>query len=246
MYLRRKVMNPNKYLEETKLLDYSNRRIQELITTRKWGNLDVYNKIKETYTFVKEEIKFGYNKKDLIPASKVLRDGYGQCNTKATLLMSLLRALDVPCRLHGFEVDKSFQAPIFKGVYYRKAPNTFFHAWVEALLDDKWIDLEGVIIDNEYLNQLKYLYKDTTGKFYAYCVAIPDFKNLQVDFTGKSTYVQIDAVTKDIGIFNDVDSFLERHKQRLNWFRGTIYGLIVRHLMNKNVTKLRTGKLLKK
>mgnify|MGYP002241704325 CR=1 FL=1 len=46
------------------------------------------------------------NVDDSIPASKVLKDGYGQCNTKGTLFMALLRACGVPCRIHGFTIDK--------------------------------------------------------------------------------------------------------------------------------------------
>lgn len=41
---------------------------------------------------VRDDIVFGYNIDDEIPASKVLADGYGQCNTKGTLFMALLRA----------------------------------------------------------------------------------------------------------------------------------------------------------
>ena len=37
---------------------------------------------------------------------KVLADGYGQCNTKGTLFMALLRACNIPCRVHGFTIDK--------------------------------------------------------------------------------------------------------------------------------------------
>ena len=40
------------------------------------------HKIREVYSFVRNEIKFGYNKGDDIIASEVLKDGYGQCNTK--------------------------------------------------------------------------------------------------------------------------------------------------------------------
>lgn len=42
-------------------------------------------------------------------AEQLLIDGYGQCNTKATLLMALLRDVNIPCLIHGFEVSKDFQ-----------------------------------------------------------------------------------------------------------------------------------------
>ncbi len=40
-------------------------------------------------------LNFGITPCDDIRASQVLKDGYGQCNTKSTLLMALLRAVNI-------------------------------------------------------------------------------------------------------------------------------------------------------
>ena len=85
----------NQYLKETKMLDYSHKSIQKLIRERKWSGLPEKERVKEIYDFVKDEILFGYNTDDKIKASRVLKDGYGQCNTKGTLLMALLRACGI-------------------------------------------------------------------------------------------------------------------------------------------------------
>ncbi len=77
----------DRYILETPLLDYSNISMQQLIESQGWKNLDKFERIKEIYAFVRDEILFGYNVDDNIPASKVLSDGYGQCNTKGTLFM---------------------------------------------------------------------------------------------------------------------------------------------------------------
>ena len=63
---------------------------------------------------------FGYNIDDNISASKVLADGYGQCNTKGTLFMALLRACNIPCRVHGFTIDKKLQKGAMTGIVYKK------------------------------------------------------------------------------------------------------------------------------
>ena len=83
------------YLKETRILDYSNASIVKLVESRNWNQMDTVSRIKSIYNYVRDEIKFGYNLSDDIPASVVLKDGYGQCNTKATLLMALLRATGV-------------------------------------------------------------------------------------------------------------------------------------------------------
>ena len=83
-------MNLDKYLRETHMLDYSNLSIQELIESRGWKEIEDFERIKSIYNFVRDEILFGYNIDDDISASKVLSDGYGQCNTKGTLFMLVI------------------------------------------------------------------------------------------------------------------------------------------------------------
>ncbi len=102
-------MRYEKYLKETMLLNYSCDRIQKLICERNWLKLDDFDKIKEIYSFVRDEVLFGYNTCDEITAEQVLIDGYGQCNTKGILFMALLRAINIPCRIHGFTIDKRLQ-----------------------------------------------------------------------------------------------------------------------------------------
>lgn len=77
--------NFTNYLRETKILDYSSKQIQLLIEDRGWKNLPETERVKAIYNFVKDEILFGYNVDDGVKASRVLKDGYGQCNTKGTL-----------------------------------------------------------------------------------------------------------------------------------------------------------------
>ena len=59
------------------------------------------------YYYCRDEIRFGYNRRDDIPASEVLCDGYGQCNTKSILLVALLRAASIPAHFHLAQVDNS-------------------------------------------------------------------------------------------------------------------------------------------
>ena len=70
------------YLKETQMLDYSHPNIQKLIYDKQWKQMNEFNRIQAIYNYVRDEILFGYNSDDYISASKVLADGYGQCNTK--------------------------------------------------------------------------------------------------------------------------------------------------------------------
>ena len=105
----------DKYLRETRMVDFSNPAIQKLIQNMKWKEMGEFERIKAIYNYVRDDVLFGYNIDDGISASKVLADGYGQCNTKGTLFMALLRACNIPCRVHGFTIDKRLQKGAMTG-----------------------------------------------------------------------------------------------------------------------------------
>ena len=78
------------------MLDFSNPSIQRLIDLKRWNERDEFNRLRSIYNFIREDVEFGYNADDNIPASKVLENGYKQCNTKGTLFMALLCACGIP------------------------------------------------------------------------------------------------------------------------------------------------------
>lgn len=41
-----------KYLRETKMLDYSSKNIQRLIQERNWNDIEVFERLKSIYNFV--------------------------------------------------------------------------------------------------------------------------------------------------------------------------------------------------
>ena len=55
-----------KYLRETKMLDYSSKNIQQLIRERNWNDIEEFERLKSIYTFVRDEILFGYNIDDTV------------------------------------------------------------------------------------------------------------------------------------------------------------------------------------
>ena len=142
----------DRYLQPTPLLDYQHTALQQLIAHRGWADLDATEGIGAVYAFVRDEIAFGYNAADDVPASDVLADGYGQCNTKTTLLMALLRGIGVPVRFHGATVHKRLQRGVVQGLPYRLAPADIIHSWAEVWHHDRWVGLEGVILDAAYLD----------------------------------------------------------------------------------------------
>ena len=232
--------NFTNYLRETKILDYSSKQIQLLIETRGWKNLPEVKRVKAIYDFVKDEILFGYNVDDGVKASRVLKDGYGQCNTKGTLFMALLRASGIPCRTHGFMIDKILQKGAMTGLVYKSAPDEIFHSYVEAYVGGEWYSLEGFILDKKYLSALQKIFKpNNDGSFIGYGVATKNFINPPVEFNCCDTYIQKEGIVRDFGVYDDPDSLLREHGQTMNLLKRCVYRLIGRHLMNNNVNKIR-------
>jgi hypothetical protein len=229
----------NKYLQETKMLDFNHSSIQRLIEEKQWSKEDDFHRIRKIYDFVRDEIDFGYNTDDNIPASQVLKDGYGQCNTKGTLFMALLRAVGVPCRIHGFTIDKKLQKGAMTGLIYKLAPKNIIHSWVEIQYENNWYNIEGFILDMAYLKKLQEKFSECKASFCGYGAATNDLQNPQIEWNANDTYIQKEGINQDFGVFNSPDEFFEKHQQGLSPLKKWFYRNVGRKLMNSNVEKIR-------
>lgn len=227
------------YLSPTLLLDFEATPIQHLVTGRGWLSLSQTDRIGAAYDFVRNEILFGYNSDDALPASTVLADGYGQCNTKGTLLMALLRALGVPCRFHGFTIDKRLQRGVVPEMVYPLAPRNIIHSWVEIYHDGQWLNLEGFILDAPVLAALQNAFPQRQSMC-AYGTGTDCLQNPNVEWRGASTYIQKTGINHDFGTFDDPDAFYASHRQ-LTGIKGLLYRPLIRHWMNHRVGKMRDG-----
>ncbi len=229
-----------KLTKATELLDYGSPDLAALITKSGWRDLPEFDRIGAVYIFVRDEIKFGYNVDDAIPASQVLQDGYGQCNTKSIFLMALLRGVGIPCRLHGFTVHKNLQRGVVPPLVFPIAPESIVHSWVEINYNGEWLNLEGFILDKAYLGKLQASFP-SKGKFSGYGVGTRNLKSPDVDWIGKSTYIQNTAINQDFGRLDTPDDFYKRHRQNFSPLKGWLYRNILRHWMNARVGTIRKG-----
>jgi hypothetical protein len=203
----------------TPLLDIHHPALSRLILQRAWQNLPQFERVGAVYRFV--------------------ADGIGQCNTKSTLLMALLRAVGLPCRFHGFTIDKALQRGAITGLAYLLTPRNIIHSWVEVWFEDRWINLEGFILDKPYLSALQTRFAETQGPFCGYGVATPDLQNPNVDWRGTDTYIQRDGITHDFGTFDTPDAFYALYGTNLKGPKRWIYQKAIRHAMNRNVATIR-------
>ncbi len=228
-------------LAETPLLDVHHPDIEALVARRGWRAMPPDDRIGAVYDFVRNEIAFGYNEGDELPASSVLADGIGQCNTKSTLLMALLRAVGISCRFHGFTIDKPLQKGAITGLAYWLAPQRIIHSWVEVSLEGRWIALEGFILDAPYLASLQRRFPQAR-RFCGYGAATPDLSAPGVEWRGQDTYIQKEGIADDFGVFDSPDAFYARHGSNLSGLKRWLYRRTIRHAMNRNVARIRESK----
>ena len=225
-------------LQPTTLLDFTHPAIEALVVARGWRRLQMYERIGAVYDFVRNEIAFGYNAGDELPASAVLADRIGQCNTKSTLLMALLRAVGIACRFHGFTIDKTLQKGAITGLAYLLAPRRIIHSWVEVAFEDRWVNLEGFILDAPYLASLQRRFPGRR-RFCGYGAATPDLSAPGVEWRGLDTYIQKDGIADDFGVFESPDEFFARHGSNLSGLKRWLYTHAIRHRMNAQVRRIR-------
>ncbi len=233
-------MPSSRYLLPTPLLDYEDPELTQLVGDRGWRTLPTpQERIGAAYDFVRDEIAFGYNASDDLPASQVLSDGLGQCNTKTTLLMALLRALGVECRLHGGTIYKRLQRGAIVGIWYKLAPDEIIHTWVEVRLNDRWIGLEGVILDQAYIAGVRKHASIDAGPFTGYGIATKNIGEPNIVWRGQATEIQAEGLARDFGIYDGPDTFYSERGVNMTLIKRILFRLVVRHVINARVARIR-------
>ena len=231
------------YLKTTPMLDYLNKDIQQLITLHGWRDLSQYDAIGAVYNFVRDDIAFGYNRDDTLTASQVLKDGYGQCNTKGTLLMALLRALNIQTRFHGFTIFNELQRGAIPAYMFSFAPQKIIHSWVEIYFEGRWLDLEGYIIDRQYLSVIQAQFSDQCESFSGFGIATACLKKPDNEWQGNSTYIQKEGIADDFGLYDQPDDFYKEKGSNLTGIKKPLFRYLLRYLMNANVKRIRRMKV---
>jgi len=227
------------YLESTPLLDFDSASIIALFEERKWREQPLSARIEAIYTMVRDEVAYGYTQHFEIPASEVLALGMGNCLTKTTLLMALLRHAGVPCRLEAAMVGRVLHRGLLKGVILHLSPSTLFHSWVRIYYHKKWIVLGGHIVDQPYVKKLQARYPDYMGSFYGYGIATLNFRNPPIVWDGEETAIQAKAIREELGIYSSPDSFFSAHPEAERRTRTLAYRLVLRPCLNRSIRRLR-------
>ena len=133
---------PSHWLGSTRLLDLEDPklRIQAMSLTQLSDT--VIQKVVAIHEFIKA-MPFGCVAGfDHVPAAAVLRTGYGDCHTKGTLFVAMLRCVGLPARLRFVTLSGEFLFGIIT-----PPKNTVIHAIGEVYLDERWVQTDAYVTD---------------------------------------------------------------------------------------------------
>ena len=126
---------------------------------------------------------------------------------------------------------------------YRLAPRNIIHSWAEVQLDGRGVGLEGVILDDRYLDGVRAWFPADAGEFLGYAVGTDNLTSPPVEWTGTDTYIQATGINNDFGTYDDSDAFYAEHGANLSGLRGWVFRHRVRPAMNRRVAAVRSSAL---
>ncbi len=131
----------DKYLAESFIFDYKSEEIQELIKefntyelSDKEKAIALYNKIRDGWYYKPDHISFN---PDFLKSSNIYKKPYGHCIDKSVLLVSGLRGLGIPARLHLAKVKNHIAVESL--TEWLGTNELTPHGMVDIYLDGKWL-----------------------------------------------------------------------------------------------------------
>ena len=171
-------------------------------------------------------------------ALSVLRFGKGDCHSKSTLLVALLRSLRIPSRIRFVSLKPDF----LHGIIDTDGP-PLEHAYAEVFLDDKWHSVDSYVVDMRLAMAAK-ARLSMEGRKLGYGM----HANGAITWDGKSdafgqfAHNDPDSLPlHDWGVYHDPYQFyasVPSVKGRLSW-STRIKWLVGARMVNRKVTELR-------
>ncbi|MBK8493255.1 MAG: transglutaminase domain-containing protein [Saprospirales bacterium] len=185
------------------LADSSHPKIREIAFQLTESAESDEEKVKSLFYFVRDEIRFGFpSRLEDMKASEVVSEKVGVCNSKTTLFKALLDVAGIPSRIHYGAIDLHVFRGVIPGYMRWVLPKTANHSWLEISIDGGWKPMDSYIFDKPYFRGArKKLIEE--GQHWGYGLACPDGACSCAFHFGNKGFVQMKAVLKDFGAWND-------------------------------------------
>lgn len=199
-----------------RLADYEHPLVRETAARLTEGQTTLRDKLNRLFLYVRDEIMFSFPAaRDLVKTSDTIRLGFGQCNTKATLLLALCKASGISARIHYSLISREIQKGFFTGIAYWLMPKKISHSWIEVEVDGLWRRIDTFINDLELFQAARAALK-RHGWPIGFSIALTDGEasaDLSLD---DEAFQQMAAVTDDHCTWDDPSEYYssERYHNR--------------------------------
>ena len=229
---------PSDWLGATRLLDLDDSRLRvQAMRITQLAATDV-QKATLIHDFVKA-LPFGCVAGfDHVPAVSVLKTGHGDCHTKGTLFVALLRSAGVPARLRFVTLTGAFLHGIID-----IGQSTITYAVGEVYLQERWIQTDTYVTDSILEAQAMTLLKqqEISAGYGIHRQASCFWNGLQ---HAHGQYADADPAslpTHDWGVAHDPEQFYSSNKHpqlQMGWLTRAKW-MIAAGVVNRRVQKLR-------
>ena len=175
---------------------------------------------------------------DHIPAATVLRAGRGDCDTKNTLFVALLRAAGVPARLRFVTLSSKFLAGIID-----IPQESITHAVGEVYLSGRWVQTDTYVTDEQF--EMRALRKlEEQGLKIGLGIHVNADRNWSGHQASHAQYSDQDPSSlplKDLGFAHDPKYFYSdrSNQERQRSWTTRLKWMLVATVVNHRVEKIR-------
>ena len=177
---------------------------------------------------------------DHVPAAAVLRAGRGDCHTKGTLFVALLRAAGVPARLRFVSLSGKFLAGIID-----VTQESITHAVGEVYLSGRWVQTDTYVTDEQF-EMRAWGELVQRGLRVGLGIHVNADRNWSGQKDSHAQYSDKDPSSlplEDLGVAHDPKYFYSdgsKQQRQLGWTKRLKW-LLVATVVNHRVGKIRVG-----
>jgi predicted secreted protein len=213
------------YLKPTEIVDFESDLVRRTAEKLMVGVTTPEEAIRSAFNYARDQILYGrislYAK-----ASDVIRIGMGNCTNKTTLLVALMRAVNIPARYRYASIRREGVQDLLHPWLLPLVPKVInLNCQAEIFLNGKWISLETELDPALY----KGLLRNNL------------IKELEVDWDGEgSTHLFEDYLVDELGTYVSPEKHLNGFMNSLNPIRRRIVPLLWR-MSNRHINRIRAA-----
>lgn len=173
-------------------------------------------------------------------ALQALNHGRGDCHTKSTLLVALLRSAGIPSRIRFVSLKPDFLYGLID-----TGSTPIEHGCTEVLLDGRWLALDSYVVDTKLAVAAKLRLRQE-GRSVGYGMHVHGSTSWNGSRNSFGQYCEADEDSlplRDWGVFDDPYQFYSSTpfvKARLNW-SSRVKWIVGASMVNRQVQALRNS-----